>query len=156
MTQAQLLEYLAHRVELKSAARSNARLLSTLKQFYRFQVRVGQTRVNPTDLISAPRIHRSLPDSLSENELEKLFTAPDTDNEYGLRDRCMLELMYASGLRVSELVSLVLNQVNQNLGLVRITGKGNKERVVPVGEEALTWLKKYLNSRDLYWLRKRF
>jgi integrase/recombinase XerD len=150
VTQAQLLEYLSHRVELKSAARSNARLLSTLKQFYRFQVRVGQTRVNPTDLISAPRIHRSLPDSLSEKELEKLFTAPDTDNEYGLRDRCMLELMYASGLRVSELVSLVLNQVNQNLGLVRITGKGNKERVVPVGEEALAWLKKYLNqSRPL-------
>jgi integrase/recombinase XerD len=147
-SQALILEYLAHRLEQKSAARTNARLLSTLKQFYRFQLRIGQRQDNPTALISAPKLNRQLPHSLSENELERLLAAADTDSEYGLRDRCMLELMYASGLRVSELVTLVLNQINQNLGLIRVTGKGNKERVVPVGEEALYWLNKYLrNSR---------
>ena len=143
-SQGLILEYLAHRLEQKSAARTNARLLSTLKQFYRFQLRTGQRQDNPTALISAPKLNRQLPNSLSENDLERLLAAPDTDSEYGLRDRCMLELMYASGLRVSELVTLVLNQINQNMGLIRVTGKGNKERVVPVGEEALYWLKKYL------------
>lgn len=141
-----ILEYLAHRLEQKSAARTNARLLSTLKQYYRFQVRCGQRADNPTALISAPKLSRQLPDSLSEDELVRLLAAADTDTEYGLRDRCMIELMYASGLRVSELVTLLLNQINQNLGLIRITGKGNKERVVPVGEEALFWLKKYLRQ----------
>ncbi|TNF88447.1 MAG: tyrosine recombinase, partial [Gammaproteobacteria bacterium] len=97
-------------------------------------------------LISAPRIHRSLPQTLGENEVEMLLQAPELESPYGLRDRCMLELMYSSGLRVSELVGLQLNQVNTNLGLVRLIGKGNKERVVPVGEEALHWLSRYLQQ----------
>lgn len=138
--------YLAYRVENKSSARTNARLLSTLKQFFRYQVRSGQRRDNPCELISAPKITRLLPDSLTEQNMINLLEAPDVETDYGLRDRCMLELMYSSGLRVSELVSLGVNQINQNLGLVRLTGKGNKERVIPVGEEALDWLKKYNNQ----------
>ena len=145
-SQAEILEYLAYKVEQKSTARSNARLLSSLKQFYRYLVKTGQQQENPTELISTPKINRLLPDSLSESDMERLLQAPDVNSEYGLRDRCMLELMYASGLRVSELVALELGQINQNLGLVRLTGKGNKERVIPVGEEALFWLKKYIQQ----------
>ncbi len=144
--QALILQYLAFRMENKSSARTNARLLSTIKQFFRYQVRSGQRPDNPSELISAPKITRLLPGSLTEKDMDNLLQAPDIESDYGLRDRCMLELMYSSGLRVSELVSLELNQINQNLGLVRLTGKGNKERVIPVGEEALYWLKKYTNQ----------
>ena len=119
-------------------------MLSTLKQFYRHQLRSGARGDNPTALILAPRIHRSLPQSLGENDVEKLLASPDLDSPYGLRDRAMLELMYGSGLRVSELVGLELGQLNANLGLVRLVGKGSKERVVPVGEESLHWLQAYL------------
>jgi integrase/recombinase XerD len=145
VNQTLILQYLAYKMDNKSSARTNARLLSTIKQFFRYQVRSGQRQDNPCELISAPKITRLLPDSLSEKDMDNLLQAPDTETDYGLRDRCMLELMYSSGLRVSELVSLELNQINQNLGLVRLTGKGNKERVIPVGEEALYWLKKYTN-----------
>ncbi len=144
--QSLIQKYLAYRVDNHSSARTNARLLSTLKQYFRYQVRSGQRQDNPSELISAPKIMRLLPDSLTENDMEQLLMAPDVESDYGLRDRCMLELMYSSGLRVSELVSLELNQVNHNLGLVRLTGKGNKERVIPVGEEALYWLKQYSNQ----------
>ena len=139
-------EYLAQRFDSGASARSNARLLSTLKQYYRHLVRAGDRQDNPTALISAPRIRRSLPQSMAESDVEKLLQAPDLDSDYGLRDRCMLELMYSSGLRVSELVGLQLNQVNTRLGLVRLVGKGSKERVVPVGEEALHWLTRYLRQ----------
>jgi len=144
--QDKILKYLAYKVEHKSTARTNARLLSTLKQFYRYLVRTGRRVDDPTELISAPKINRLLPATLTEQEMENLLNAADVTSEYGLRDRCMLELMYSSGLRVSELVSLQMNQINQNLGLVRLTGKGSKERVVPVGEEALYWLKNYLHD----------
>jgi len=139
-------QFLAERFVKGASARSNARLLSTLKQYYRHLIRVGERQDNPTALISAPKIHRSLPQSLGEMDIEKLLEAPDLDSNYGLRDRCMLELMYSSGLRVSELVGLQLNQINTNLGLVRLVGKGNKERVIPVGEEALHWLAQYLKQ----------
>jgi integrase/recombinase XerD len=139
-------QFLAERFADGASARSNARLLSTLKQYYRHLIRVGERQDNPTALISAPKIHRSLPQSLGEADIEKLLEAPDLESNYGLRDRCMLELMYSSGLRVSELVGLQLNQINTNLGLVRLIGKGNKERVIPVGEEALHWLAQYLKQ----------
>lgn len=142
--QASIQSYLAERFDQGASARSNARLLSTLKQYYRHLVRSGERQDNPSALVSAPKIHRSLPQTLGENEVELLLQAPDVENPYGLRDRCMLELMYSSGLRVGELVGLQLGQVNTNLGLVRLVGKGNKERVVPVGEEALHWLSRYL------------
>lgn len=146
VSQVHLLRYLAHRVERGYSASTNARLLSSVKQFYRYLVRSGQRADNPSELVSAPKLNKLLPDSLTEQDMESLLLATDIHSQFGLRDRCMLEIMYASGLRVSELVSLELNQVNQNLGLVRLSGKGNKERVIPVGEEALYWLKKYLRE----------
>ena len=142
--QSSIQRFLAERFDQGASARSNARLLSTLKQYYRYLIKIGERQDNPTALISAPRIHRSLPQSLTENDVEKLLAAPDLETKFGLRDRCMLELMYSSGLRVSELVGLQVNQVNTNLGLVRLVGKGSKERVIPVGEEALHWLAQYL------------
>jgi integrase/recombinase XerD len=144
--QSSIQQFLAERFTNGASARSNARLLSTLKQYYRHLIRVGERQDNPTALISAPKIHRSLPQSMGEIDIEKLLEAPDLDSNYGLRDRCMLELMYSSGLRVSELVGLQLNQINTNLGLVRLIGKGNKERVIPVGEEALHWLAQYVKQ----------
>ncbi len=144
--QASIQQFLAQRFDEGASARSNARLLSTLKQYYRHLVRQGDRQDNPTALVSAPKIHRSLPQAMAENDVERLLQAPDLDSDYGLRDRCMLELMYSSGLRVSELVGLQLNQVNSKLGLVRLLGKGSKERVVPVGEEALYWLNRYLKQ----------
>ena len=144
--QSMIQQFLAERFEKGASGRSNARLLSTLKQYYRHLIRIGERQDNPTALISAPKIHRSLPQALGEVDIEKLLAAPDLESNYGLRDRCMLELMYSSGLRVSELVGLQLNQVNTNLGLVRLIGKGNKERVIPVGEEALHWLVQYVKK----------
>lgn len=144
--QSNIQEFLSSRFENGASARSNARLLSTLKQYFRHLITKGARPDNPTALISAPKIHRSLPQSLTESDIDKLLSAPDLESGYGLRDRCMLELMYSSGLRVSELVGLQMNQVNTNLGLVRLIGKGNKERVIPVGEEALHWLEKYVKQ----------
>jgi integrase/recombinase XerD len=140
----EIQQFLQQRHDRGASARSNARLLSTFKQFYRHLVRSGDRQDNPTALISAPKIPRSLPNSMAESDVEKLLQAPDLESDYGLRDRCMLELMYSSGLRVSELVGLQVNQVNTRLGLVRLVGKGSKERVVPVGEEAAHWLTRYL------------
>jgi integrase/recombinase XerD len=144
--QSSIQNFLAERFDGGASARSNARLLSTLKQYYRHLIKLGKRQDNPTALISAPRIHRTLPQSLTESDIEKLLSAPDLETDFGMRDRCMLELMYSSGLRVSELVGLQMNQVNTNLGLVRLIGKGSKERVIPVGEEALHWLAKYVKQ----------
>jgi len=152
--QADIQSYLSRRFSTGASARSNARLLSTLKQYYRYQVKKGDRKDNPTALITAPKVHQILPQTLSEEDINKLIEAPDTESNYGLRDRCMLEMMYSSGLRVSELVSLQVNQINTNLGLVRLTGKGNKERVVPVGEEALFWLIRYLESSRPHLVRE--
>ncbi len=147
-SQANIQSYLSRRFSAGASARSNARLLSTLKQYFRHLIKTGERKDNPTELISAPKIHAILPQMLSEQDITRLLEAPDLETSYGLRDRSMLELMYSSGLRVSELVSLQVNQININLGLVRLTGKGNKERVIPVGEEALHWLSLYIdNSR---------
>ena len=143
-SQANIQGYLSKRFSSGASARSNARLLSTLKQYYRYLVKNGDRTDNPTALIEAPRVQQVLPPTLSEEDISKLIDSPDTKSSYGLRDRCMLEVMYSSGLRVSELVSLQVNQINTRLGLVRLTGKGNKERVIPVGEEALFWLTRYL------------
>ena len=149
-SQANIQSYLSQRFSAGASARSNARLLSTLKQYFRHLIKSGERKDNPTALISAPRVHQVLPQTLSEQDITSLLEAPDVETNYGLRDRCMFELMYSSGLRVSELVSLQLNQVNTRLGLVRLTGKGNKERVIPVGEEALFWLARYIEqSRPL-------
>jgi integrase/recombinase XerD len=138
--------FLAFRFERGLSSRSSARMLSTLKQYYCHLVRSGDRTDNPSALISTPKIQHLLPNTLTEKNVNSLLCAPDIDSSFGLRDRCMLEVMYSSGLRVSELVSLVVNQINVNLGLVRLTGKGNKERVIPVGEEALHWIALYLKQ----------
>ena len=139
-----LLDYLAHRNAPGSSPRSAARLLSSLRRFYRWAVRDGRRRDDPTALIEMPRQGRPLPKTLSERDVEALLAAPDTDTDLGLRDRAMLELLYATGLRVSELVRLQVHQVNRRQGVVQVVGKGGRERLVPVGDTALDWLGAYL------------
>ncbi len=126
--------------------RSMARLLSCLRRFYQHLVREGRLDADPSARIDAPKLGRPLPKSLTETEVEALLDAPAVEDVLGLRDRAMLELLYASGLRVSELVSAGVAQVNLNQGVVRITGKGGKERLVPIGEESLSWLERYLRE----------
>ncbi len=126
------------------AARSSARRLSACKRLYAYLLRERLIMRDPTQHLSNPRIGRSLPKSLSEGEVEKLLASPAVDTVIGLRDRAMLEVLYATGLRVSELVGLSLVQINLGQGVVRIIGKGSKERLVPLGEDAVDWLDRYL------------
>ncbi|NRB72539.1 MAG: site-specific tyrosine recombinase XerD [Xanthomonadales bacterium] len=139
-----LLEYLALEMKAGRSSRSIARYLSAFRQYYRWAVRERLLTEDPTALIESPRLGRSLPKALSEKEVEALLAAPLPDQPLGLRDRAMLELMYATGLRVSELTGLQLVNLSLNQGLVRVLGKGNKERLVPLGEEAERWLTRYL------------
>lgn len=150
-----LLAYMAARLKQGQQARSTARMLSSLRHFYRHQLRVGRIDSDPTALIDTPRLGRSLPHALTEDEVEKLLEAPDTETPLGMRDRTMLEVLYAAGLRVSELVNLDIAQVNQQQGVVRITGKGGKERLVPLGEMALDWLQRYLGEARAEILKER-
>ncbi|MBA8882478.1 site-specific tyrosine recombinase XerD [Dokdonella fugitiva] len=124
-------------------ARSNARLLSALRHFHRLLVREGRLDADPTLLVDAPKLPRSLPKALSEADVENLLRAP-RDDALGLRDRAMIELMYATGLRVSELVGITAAQVNLRQGVLRVLGKGGKERLVPLGDEAAHWLQRYV------------
>jgi integrase/recombinase XerD len=117
-----------------------------LRGFYRYQVRENRLSVDPVALIESPNLGRPLPKSLTENDVERLLQAPLTDEAVGLRDRTMLEVLYACGLRVTELVSLTLPQVNLRQGVVRVTGKGGKDRLVPMGEVAAQWLTRYMNE----------
>jgi integrase/recombinase XerD len=135
--------------------RSIARNLSSLKVFYRFLVSDGKLQINPARLISSPKLPRRLPGVLSSEEVERLLAAPDALTSRGLRDRAMLELLYASGLRVSELVGLKLTNINLEAGWVRTLGKGSKERMVPMGSKAQQSLKEYLARSRLSLLKKR-
>jgi len=128
------------------AARTLARRLSSLRRFYIYLVREGLMQHDPSARVESPRIGRPLPKSLTEAEVEALLNAPDINTSLGLRDRAMLEVLYATGLRVSELTGLTLTQINLRQGLVRVIGKGNKERLVPLGEESLDWLQRYLKE----------
>ena len=143
---ADLLGYLAARFQAKARASSTARLHSSLKRFYQFAVRQGKLQADPTLNIDAPKRARGLPKTLTELDVEQLLAAPAVSAPRGLRDRAMLEVLYASGLRVSELVTLSVAQLSQDMGVVRILGKGSKERLVPVGEVALDWVRRY--ARD--------
>ncbi len=136
--------YLVFLAGKNRSARSQARLLSSLRQLYAYLIREAQVQVDPTALIPLPKVGRKLPAHLTEKEVDALINAPDTTKVLGLRDRAMLEVIYASGLRVSELVGLQLNQLNLRQGVVRVQGKGNKQRLVPLGEQAVDWLEKYL------------
>lgn len=142
---ADLLGYLAHRSR-KVSARTSARSISTLRRFYRWMLREGLIQIDPSSKLRSPRLTRTLPHALSEEEIDALLEAPDTQTAYGLRDKAMLELMYASGLRVSELISLELGQIDLTVGVIKVLGKGNKERLVPVGEHAVDYLQKYIES----------
>ena len=141
-----LLNFLAGRVGQGSSPRSVSRYLSGFRQFYRWLLREGRIASDPSALIESPKLGRGLPKALGESQVEALLEAPDTDTSLGLRDRTMLELMYATGLRVSELVDLELTDVNLNQGVVRVIGKGGKERLVPLGEESISWLQQYLST----------
>jgi len=145
-TQAEIQAYLGHRYRIQTRASSAARLLSALKRFYRHALRQGSVQVDPTLRIEAPKLPRPLPKSLTEENVESLLLAPNVEEALGLRDRAMLETLYASGLRVSELITLKLGQVSLDMGVVRVIGKGSKERVVPLGEEALAWIRRYLKE----------
>lgn len=138
-----LYAYLAWRLQAGYKARSNARLLSCLRGFAQWLVDSGRTQTNPVALMEPPKSARPLPRTLVEGQIEALLAMPDTGTPAGLRDRAMLELMYATGLRVSELVSLPVVGLNLRQGVVRVTGKGSRERLVPVGDEALHWLRRY-------------
>ena len=128
----------------RGRAASAARMLSTLKRFYRYCLRERRVAADPTLRLDPPKRAPRFPQSLSEADVEALLGAPDAGTPRGLRDRAMLEVLYASGLRVSELVGLKTHEANLDAGVVRILGKGSKERLVPLGEEAVGWVQKYL------------
>ena len=128
----------------QSKPRSISRLIASLRRFYRFALRESLVGVDPTVRIETPKLPRSLPKSLSEDDVERLIEAPDTNTDLGLRDRAMLETLYATGLRVSELVGLQVTELSLSDGVVRVTGKGSKTRLVPLGEPAVEWLMRYL------------
>lgn len=139
-----LFDYLAWRTHHGWSPRSNARLLSALRAFFADCLRRGERGDDPSALLEPPKLPRPLPKALAESQIEALLAAPDIATPEGLRDRAMLELMYAAGLRVSELVDLPANAVNLRQGVLRVTGKGSKERLVPLGEESRHWLERYL------------
>ena len=139
-----LSRFLAARYAAGIGNRSTARILSSLRRFYGYYIRENSLIIDPTLLIESPHIGRHLPVSLSELDVELLLNAPEVTNTNGFRDKTMLEVLYATGLRVSELVGLKFEQISFRQGVVRIIGKGNKERLVPVGEEAMSWLEAYM------------
>ncbi|HEX5337910.1 MAG TPA: site-specific tyrosine recombinase XerD [Gallionella sp.] len=144
-THGDIQSYLAHLfVEQKAKPSSTGRAISSLKRLFRYLLRQGKIEIDPTLQIDSPKLPRTLPKSLTEQDVELLLGAPDPRTPLGLRDRTMLEVLYATGLRVSELVTLRIAQVSMDTGVARVMGKGSKERLVPLGEEAQDWLRRYL------------
>ena len=141
-----ILDHLAWRIEHAYKPRSTARFLSGARGFYRYLLREKLIAVDPTLQVEMPQLGRPLPKSLSEADVEALLKAPDLGEALGQRDRAMLEVLYACGLRVTELIGLTLEQVNLRQGVLRIMGKGSKERLVPMGEEAIVWVERYLRD----------
>ena len=141
---ADILEYLSWRVQTGAQPRSSARQLSSFRRFFRHLLREGVVERDPTAQIAMPKMGRGLPHSLTEEEVEALLAAPVISLPLGHRDRAMLELLYATGVRVSELVNLKLSQVNLNQGVLRIIGKGDRERLIPLGSEAQDWLQAFI------------
>jgi integrase/recombinase XerD len=143
-TRADLLAFIAWRTQEGAKPRSTARQLSSFRRFYRFLLREGVIGEDPTLKIEMPKIGRSLPRSLTEAEVEALLAAPDTHDPLGHRDRTMLEVLYATGLRVSELINLKQSEINLNQGVLRVSGKGERERLIPLGDEAQNWLREFI------------
>ncbi len=146
VTRADLLEWLGERQHTGYHARSTARALSAIRAYFRQALQSGRVHADPTVDVESPKLGRPLPRSVTERDVEALLAAPDVDTPIGLRDRAMLELLYATGLRVSELVGLRRDQFSAQQGLVRVLGKGSKERLVPVGETALSWMRRYIDA----------
>lgn len=144
--QADVQKFLANLLAENIKSSSSARLLSTLRRFYRYQIRENKIAVNPCEQVMSPKQGRPLPKSLSESQVNDLLNSPDIAKPLGLRDKAMLETLYATGLRVSELVSLKLLEINLDVGVVRIVGKGNKERLVPLGDQAISCINLYLRD----------
>ncbi len=145
-TKADLLDFIADRVESGAKPRSTARQLSSFRRFFRYIMREGLRDTDPTADIEMPRIGRSLPKTLTEEEVDALLNAPNTDEPLGHRDRAMLELLYATGLRVSELINLKQSQINFNQGVLRIVGKGDRERLIPLTEDSQRWIRDFIDG----------
>ena len=141
-----LLNFIAKRVESGAKPRSTARQLSSFRRFFRYIMREGLRDSDPTADIEMPRIGRSLPTTLTEDEVDALLNAPNTDEPLGHRDRAMLELLYATGLRVSELINMQQSQINFNQGVLRIVGKGDRERLIPLTDDAQRWLRDFIDG----------
>lgn len=154
LRRADMNTYLSYRMQRGLKARSTARCLSCVRAFYRYLLRENKIDVDPTLQVENPKLGRPLPDTLTEADVEKLLAAPDTSSPIGMRDRTMLEVLYACGLRVSELTNLKMSEINLRQGVVRIVGKGSKERLVPLGEEAISWLNRYLQEARNELLKK--
>ena len=154
-SKADLLDYISWRVDGGAKPRSTARQLSSFRRFYRYLLREGVISIDPTAEIAMPKIGRSLPQSLSEDEVDALLAAPNVSEPLGNRDRAMLELLYATGLRVSELINLKMEQMNLNQGVIRIVGKGDRERLIPVGDEAQDWLRDFIEGARIEILLER-
>ncbi|MBT4160260.1 MAG: site-specific tyrosine recombinase XerD [Gammaproteobacteria bacterium] len=154
ITRIDLTSYLSYRMKCGLKGRSTARSLSCLRALYRYLLREKLISDDPTLRVENPKLGRPLPDTLTESDVEKLLAAPDIETPIGMRDRTMLEVLYACGLRVSELTNLKLSEINLRQGVIRIVGKGSKERLVPMGEEAITWLGRYLQETRNELLKK--
>ncbi len=141
-----ILDYISWRVDGGAKPRSTARQLSSFRRFFRYLLREGAISDDPTAQIAMPKIGRALPQSLTEEEVDALLGAPNVSESLGHRDRAMLELLYATGVRVSELINLKMSQVNLNQGVLRIVGKGDRERLIPLGDEAQDWLKEFIDG----------
>jgi integrase/recombinase XerD len=148
-----LLAYLSHRMAQGIKARSTARMLSCIRGLYRYLLRENRIAEDPTLRIENPKLGRSLPGTLSEADVTRLLQVPDTATPLGMRDRTMLEVLYACGLRVTELVTLQVTDINLRQGVVRVVGKGNKERLVPLGEEAISWLNRFIGGERADFLK---
>ena len=149
-----ILRYLLHRMDKGLKARSTARCLSCLRALYRYLQREKKLSDDPTLRVENPKLGRPLPETLTEQDVERLLAAPDINTSMGVRDRTMLEVLYACGLRVSELTSLQLSEINLRQGVIRIVGKGSKERLVPMGEESIAWVTRFLAEARLELLKR--
>ena len=154
-SKADLLDYISWRVGGGAKPRSTARQLSSFRRFYRYLLREGTIAEDPTAEIAMPKIGRALPQSLTEDEVDALLAAPNVSEPLGNRDRAMLELLYATGVRVSELINLKMSQMNLNQGVIRIIGKGNRERLIPLGGEAQDWLRDFIDGARIEILLER-
>lgn len=147
-----LQAFLATRLAQGYQATSAARLLSALRRLFGYLQRQQLIVEDPTACLASPKLARRLPKNLSEAQVDRLLQAPDLSTPLGVRDKAMLELLYATGLRVSELISLTMSMISLQQGVVRVVGKGERERLVPLGEEALHWLQHYLHQGRSHWL----